>query len=381
MPGIKTSEMLDLLQTTTANLPNNVLPFELDYQRYEVCNRLFAKDRVELDGGTSIVKKVVLDKSGAAKHVRAYEAEAVNVVNVVSSMRADWVRMDTNWSVERGETAMNRSGSGPDGWSKGFIKLIKTRRQPAMVDMANLLEETFWQVPLVDVDNLTPLGFPYWVPKLAVGQADTAAGFYGGRYGGAGGVFTSVGGIQPATGADNTVAIVGGKPLWRSYQCAYTEINHFAIEQMSRMYYQTHFQSPLMVKDLVVPGAVRNFRIWLGVNTLIDLEKFMRLSNDQIGGDLAKYMGVTSFKRQPLVNMSILDQNGVDEAGEFDPVYFANLNAFRTYVLRDFYLVEREPIQSPTNHNVFTTYVDLAYCYLCWSRRSQGVMNKVVVAD
>ncbi len=378
MPGIKTSEMLDLLETTTANLPNNVLPFELDYQRYEVCNRLFAKDRVEEDGGTSIVKKVVLDKSGAAKHVRAYEAEAVNVVNVVSSMRADWVRATTNWSVERGETAMNRSGSSKDGWSKGFIKHIKTRRQPAMVDLANEIEEKFWQVPAVDVDNLTPLGFPYWVPKLAPGQANTAAGFFGGRFGGAGGAFTSVGGIIPATAGDNTVAITGGKPLWRSYQAAYTAINHFAIQQMSRLYYQTAFQSPLMVKDLVVPGSIRNCRIWLGVDTLIGLEEFMRKSNDQIGGDLAKYMGVTSFKRQPLINMSILDNRAAGEAGQYDPIYFANMNSFRTYVLRDFYLAERSPIISPTNHNVFTTFVDLSYCYLCWSRRSQGVVNKVV---
>jgi len=377
VPGIKTSEMLDLLETTTENLPNNVLPFELDYQRYEVCNRLFAKDRVEEDGGTSLVKKVVLDKSGAAKHVRAYEAEAANVVNVTSKMRADWVRADTNWTIERGEMAMNRSGQSKDGWSKGFIKLIKTRRQPAMVDLANELEEKFWQVPAVDTDNLTPLGFPYWVPKLAAGQAATAAGFYGGRYGGAGGAFTSVGGIQPATAGDNTVLIAGGKPLWRSYQCGYVSINHAAIKQMSKMYYKTHFQSPLMVKDLVVPGAVRNCRIWLGVDTLVDLEEFMRKSNDQVGGDLAKYMGMTTFKRQPLVNMSILDNNGPGEVGQYDPVYFANLNAFRTYVLRDFYLTERSPIQSPSNHNVFTTYVDLAYCYLCWSRRSQGVMNKV----
>ena len=377
MPGIKTSEMLDLLQTTTENLPNNVLPFELDYQQYEVCNRLFAKDRVEEQGGTALAKRVVLDKAGAAKHVRAYETEATNVVNVVSNLRADWVRADTNWSVERGEMAMNRSGTSKDGWSKGFIKLIKSRRQPAMVDLANEVEEKFWQVPLVDTDNLTPLGFPYWVPKLAVGQAATANGFYGGRYGGAGGVFTSVGGIVPATAGDNTVAIAGGKPLWRSYQCGYVAVNAAAIKQMSLMFYRTQFRAPLMVKDLVTPGATRNCRIWLNTQTLVDFETYMRASNDQIGGDLAKYMGLTSFKRQPLVPMVILDNNGAGEVGQYDPVYFANLNAFRTYVLADFYLVERQPIISPSNHNVFTTYVDLAYCYLAWSRRTQGVMNKV----
>ncbi len=380
MPGIPTSAMLDLLQTTTENLPNNVLPFELDYQQYEVCNRLFAKDRVELQGGTALAKRVVLDKAGAAKHVRAYETEAVNVVNVVSNLRADWVRADTNWSIERGEMAMNRSGTSKDGWSKGFIQLIKTRRQPAMVDLANEMEEKFWQVPGVDVDNLTPLGFPYWVPKLAVGQAANAKGFYGGRYGGAGGAFTSVGGIVPATAGDNTVAIAGGKPLWRSYQCGYVSINDAAIKQMSEMFYKIQFRSPMMVKDLVTPGATRNNRIWLNTETLVDFEAFMRKSNDQIGSDLAKYMGLTSFKRQPLVPMVILDANGVGEVGEFDPVYFANLNAFRTYVLSDFYLVERQPIISPSNHNVFTTYVDLIYCYLAWSRRTQGVMNKVVCA-
>ena len=106
----------------------------------------------------------------------------------------------------------------------------------------------------------------------------------------------------------------------------------------------------------------------------------MRKSNDQIGADLAKYMGLTTFKRQPLVPMVILDDNGVGKVGEFDPVYFANLNAFRTYVLADFYLVERQPIVSPSNHNVFTTWVDLIYAYLAWSRRTQGVMNKVVCA-
>jgi len=374
MAGVTTSEMLDLLATTTEALPKNVLPFETNLQKYEVCNRWFAKDKVEVEGGTRITKKVVLDDNGAARHVRAYQVEATGVVDVVSTLKADWVRADTHWNIERSEVAMNRSGQNAEMWSRGFIKLIKTNRGPSMVSLADLLESRAWMVPAVDSDNLTPLGLPYWVPKLAAGQAATAAGFYGGMYSAA---FTAVGGIIPATANSNTVTITGGKPRWRSYQAAYTAVNDFLIEQLALMFYSINFQSPLLAKDLVGNSTVANHRIYLNKQTLVKLEKYMRQSNDQIGSDLAKYMGMTSFKRQPLIHMPILDSTGAGEAGQYDPVYMINHNSFKTYVLEDFYLVEREPIVDKEQHNVFTTFVDLQYAYLCWSRRQQGCCNKV----
>jgi len=218
MAGVSLGEMHDLLKGTTERLP---LDFEvpLQYQEYPFCNMFLAKDKRVIRGGTRIVENVAIDRSGNAKHVSAYEPEAVNVTQNMGQMKAEFVRARTHWSIERGEEALNRSGRDAHSFAEQLYNLGQQRELVAKLDLANLLEEAPWKVPLVDADNKIPLGIPYWVPKLAAGQAPTAAGFYGGRYDTA--LFTSVAGIQPATAGDNTTAITGGKELWRSWQAGY----------------------------------------------------------------------------------------------------------------------------------------------------------------
>ena len=374
MPGITNSEMTDLLKAVTNHLPNLNFEYTFNLQEHEVCNRWFAKDKIEATGGDRFSRRIVLDDAGAAKHVRAYEASAINVPQLLSTLSADWVEAQTDWSVEHSEVQKNRSGTNAHGFSKKLVDLAKLRETAAMVSLAEELEAKAWEVPAADTDNKTPLGLQYWIPKLAAGQAVTAAGFYGGRYDSTMGANT--GGIPPATASDNTTAITGGKSRWRSYQAGYTSINDAWRKQMRKVFYAVRFKSPEFVSDLK-STPINNTRLYCNVNTLIDIEEYQTKNNDNVGADVAKYSGNTSFKRIPFTYMPVLDTVSAGTAGQYNPIFFVNHNDFKVIVREGDYLRRSEPMNDRAQHKVYTTFVDLAYCFICLNRRHQGCINQI----
>ena len=375
MAGIANSEMLDLLKGVTHNLPSLDFVHTFALRDYEVCNRWFAKDKIEETGGDRFSRRIVLDDSGAAKHVQAYEPQAVNVPQVMSKLSADWVKAQTDWTIEHSEVQKNRSGNTAKSFSKKIYDLAKMREAVAMLSLADELENKGFEVPAVDTDNVTPLGLPYWIPKLAAGQAATARGFYGGRHTVAMGANT--GGIPPATANDNQVNITGGKPRWRSYQAGYTIINDAWRKQMRHTFLAVRFKSPQFVSQLK-DTPIANTRLYCNDDTLVDIEEYQTKNADNIGPDVAKYAGQTAFKRVPFTAMPVLNSTGAGEPGQYNPIYFVNHNDFKVFVCEGDYLRRSEPINGGTaQHDVWTTFVDLMYCIICLNRRHQACVNQV----
>jgi hypothetical protein len=364
--------MTDLIKSVTQNLPDLTFELPLSLQQYEFCNRWLAKDRVDLRGGESIRRHVQLDSNGAAKFVRPYETMTANVAQLMSRIDLDWVYMTTDWSLERSEILRNRTGEGDKSFSRQTYDLAKSREVDAMISLCNLAETSAWQVPAVDRDNLTWLGIPYWVPKLAAGQAATAAGFYGGMYSTD---FTAVGGIIPATSGSNTTAIAGGKTLWRSYQAGYTLINDAWAKQMSKAWYSINFKAPTQAADLMPGSPISNFRLYCNQPTLVDIEEYMRKQNDNIGSDVGKYLTETSFKRQPFIYIPVLDTTA--GGGQYNPIYMLNHAYWKVFGLQGDYLTRTEPMNSTSQPWVWTTFTRLGSALCCTNRRAQACINQV----
>ncbi|MFW6118856.1 MAG: hypothetical protein ACOC7S_00820 [Planctomycetota bacterium] len=366
--GISNDDLADLLATTRRRLPPGRFYHTQELQRYEVVDRWFQQDREVVHAGTGITEDIVLTETGNAEHVRLYQRRNVNIGDVMSQIKTGWCQADTHYALERREMLRNRS-------PEGFVSLIKSRRLDALMSLAAILERRAWMAPEDADDDLNPLGLPYWVPKLD--EASYGAGFYGGSA--IDGV-NSVGNIEPATADHNKPAISGGNERWRSFQAGghdgtdeyYLEINDAAVRTMRLIFYKINFVSPFLVRDLV-QGFKSNYRIYCNTITKIDLEELVEKRNDSLGNDLSPFNGITTFKRVPILHVPSLDSDSTN------PIYFINHNHFRPYVQEGDYLREDQVPRSAEYPNVFVTFVNLSYNFICTNRREQAVMS--VTAD
>jgi hypothetical protein len=156
--GISNSDLVDLQRTTLENLPSLDFEVALNYQQYNVVNEWFKSEKVQVGSGTAIVRNIILDNSGNAKHVRLFQKTTLNVADVQTRITAPWVQVQTNYSIERREALRNRKPA-------MYIELLKSRRVDGMVSLADLLEGRRGLTPNSSTDDLNPLGLPYWLSK------------------------------------------------------------------------------------------------------------------------------------------------------------------------------------------------------------------------
>lgn len=358
--GIPNEDLLDLTRTTLENLPDMDFQVALDYQQYPVCNQWFAKDKVQVDSGTSIKRNILLDTSGNARHVRLYQKTPINVADVQQQITAPWCQVQTHYSIERREALRNRKPA-------RYIPLIKSRRLDAMLDLANLLEERAWLTPASSSDDLNPRGILYWLSfrEEGVTAATDDGGFscYTIHYQD-GATTTSKGGIDGST-----------YDKWRNWGAVYTAIDADFVRRMRKAFHAVNFKSPMLVKDLSRGPAARN-RIYMGLSELSDYEDLVTSANDNLGRDLDPFHGMTTFRRVPVIHTPQLDGYSVigsgDTANTPAPVIGVNHAHFYPMVLEGDWLRESEPMKDVEQHNVQTVFVDSSYQYFCNNVRQAG---------
>ena len=59
--GVKNSDLVDLIASTLPDLPEQYFEVTWDNQDYEFC-RIYQTERMEVDGGTDIQRKVMFDE-------------------------------------------------------------------------------------------------------------------------------------------------------------------------------------------------------------------------------------------------------------------------------------------------------------------------------
>lgn len=354
--GISNADLIDLTKTTLENLPDMDFEVALAKVNYVAVNTWFQKDKMEIDGGTSIVRNIMLDNSGNARHVRLYQRSSINVADVQKRLTAPWVQVEGQWSIERREVLRNRGKA-------RFINLVESRRLDAMLAMADLLETRAWKTPQDSNDDLNPRGLPYYISKLipAVGSGydaliDIAGGFSGRRilWGDTTQTINDKSGINPTT-----------QSKWRNYADTKTGINSDFITKLSRAFYATRFRSPMLAKDLSKEGS-NKFRIYMGLDDVVSYGDLARKANENLGADLDKFHGVLAFNRVPVEHAPELDSD-TDR-----PVYGVNHDKFKPFVLEGDWMREDEPDRDPELHNVATTFVDGSYQYVGINVREGG---------
>ena len=368
MAGVSNSQLLELLQTTIENLPDEEFEVALAQQRYEVCNRWFTRDRIEEEGGTEISRRVALTDTGTAKMVNPFEKTAIGVVDVMSTVKAPWVHLQVHWTTSRQEMLRNR------GRSK-LISHLKARRVPAKLDAAKLLENQAWGTPNNSNDEINARGLPYWLSLANDGVS--AAGFTGQtiRFGD-GTTSTTKGGI------DSTAA---KKERWQNWVGNYATFNHALIKAMRLAWIKMNFIGPTTVEE-TTKRPWTDFRIYMGQEDSVDYEELATSGNDNLGPDVAPYNGNSLvFKRTPIIPIPQLNDFSVTDGGGNDfspkPIYFVNHAKFFPIVNEGEWMRENEPMNDVEQHNVFTVFVDSEFQFFCGNvQEGGGVIHKTIPA-
>jgi hypothetical protein len=229
--------------------------------------------------------------------------------------------------------------------------------------LANLLEEFAWQAPSGPADDLHPMGIPYWlVPITSDQQTSGTCGHQGENPEG----FDDCGGIDASDAAN---------ARWRSYNDAWTStdgtIGDDDVIKITRMLRRLHFRPPVMVSDAEA-RRLQNLRIYTNETILEALEDRARENNDQLGRDVGQYAGATVIRNIPVLWVEQLDADATH------PLYAVNHNCFHPFVMDGDYFRETGPMNSRDQHDVFTTFVDLQFNFVCVNRqRAGGVISRV----
>lgn len=359
--GVKNSALVDLIATTLNDLPDQQFEVMWDNQDYEFC-RIYQNERMEIDGGNQIERKVMLDPTGNARYRRLYDTDIPAVGEVMHTIKVPWVQIGTNYSWDKVEIMRNKNSA------KGFVNLLKTRRVDGLWDLANLIEDRAWKTPDSANDDLNPYGVPYYLNFFtdASGTVNSTAGFNGvaAKYQN-GNFTTNIAGIDASE-----------EPKWRNYCAPYTAVNNSMLKAFRIAFMKTRFKVPLTISD-PSNARVAAKRIYTDSATVAELMEFADLKDDKhTGKDVLGNLrvdegGLCTINRLPVVFIPQL------EGADYSPVYCIDFAKFIPYVQDGYWMDEGEPVTDRTQHTVFTVFLDGAHNNLCINRRTAGfVMHK-----
>ena len=143
------------------------------------------------------------------------------------------------------------------------------------------------------------------------------------------------------------------------------------------------FKSPVGTPDYSkTAGDAGRFRLYVKEATLSSFEDIGESQNENLGRDVAPYGGskdvryvteTLTFRKNPIIWIPQLDDAAFTAAN--NPVYMVDHATFYPVCLKGDFLRETGPNPAPNQHNVFRTFVDLSYNFVCVNRRRNAVFD------
>jgi hypothetical protein len=366
--GVKNADLVDLIETTLPDLPKQYFEVTWTNNDYEAC-RIYQQDRMEVDGGTSIKRKLMLSPTGNARYRRLFDTDEPAVGDVMHEIEVPWTQIGTHYSWDKVEILRNKNSA------KGFIRLLETRRIDGLWSLADLIEERFWKTPDSATDDLNPFGVPYYIVMLDANS--TTAGFSGQT-------------IRFQNAATSTVCAgldAATYTQWKNYAATYTKVDNSLLKTFRTAFLKTKFKAPLMLND---PAQPRNAakRIYCDADVAVSLQELADAKDDNhtgkevLGNIRMDDGGLVYINRLPVVYINQLD--GVTDpvtATATAPIYCVDFNKFIPYVQDGYWMEESEPMTDRGQHTTFTIFLDGSHNNLCTNRRQAGfVIHKPIVS-
>jgi hypothetical protein len=364
-------DLVGLLETTLADLPNQEIQYVLDHNEYFWCS-LFQNDAVSIDGGTSIQRKVEFDTAGTARYCGVFETDEYKFKDDIHTIDVHWAKLTASATWDEWEIVQQKNSK------KGFINLVQTRRDQMYIDLADLIEETMITAPNSATDKSTPYTLPYYLRfrTAAADTINTSAGAWNGKAVKFGdGTWSTV-----CAGIDSTT-----EEKWRNWCGLYTDVNNAMLKSMrkalikTKVKYPTFLNSPLIKERASKLRAVAPTDIVLSLMELVDKKDDAHDSTakEVLGGMLVVDDGLVKVNKIPILPLDTLDQSDGTPIA-YSPVYFMDLAYFKPFV-HDGYWQKVDPPTSlkPLQHTAFGMNIDGAHNILVENIRRCGfVLHK-----
>jgi len=344
MAVITPQKLNDLVQTTNRRYGRpKFTQIATSLQKYTWFKNLILKSQQADEdvgtGGTGFQWDVMVNHSGSAQNVGIGAPDNVIIVDTMTQAQADWRGSTANYGIFAEEISMNAGAS-------RIVDLIRTRQVACMISVAELMEQNGWGPPVAVSDEVTPWGVNTWLVKNAT------EGFNGGAPAG----HTTIG-LNPTT-----------YPRWKNYTFQYTALTEDdGIDKWRRAARKTKFESPVETADFSTGDSMGFFVNEPTINTL---EKYLKQNNENLGTDIAKYMGDVTFMRVRVQWVPYLD------ADTTDPIYGLQWGDFKTKVLQGWWLRETYIPHYPGQHTLGVYFKDCRYNHLMRNRRNSFVGAK-----
>ncbi len=356
--AVKNADLADLIAITLNDLPKQEFEVAWDNQDYEFC-RIYQTERMEIDGGSQIERKVMLDNTGNARYRRLFDTDTPAVGDVMHTIKVPWTQIGTNYSWDRLEIMRNKNSA------KGFINLMKVRRIDGLWSLADLIEERAWKTPESDTDDLYPYGVPYYLTPYTdtSGTINSSSGFVGQAIK-----------FQDASYSYTCANInANTESKWRSYASIYTSIDNAFLKSFRLAFMYTRFKAPLIVNDPQDKRTAQK-RIYTDFNTTAELMNLADQKDDRhTGKDVLSNLrvddsGLVYVNRLPVVPIPQLND------ASLSPIYCIDFAKFIPYVQDGYWMEEGEPMTDRGQHTTFTVFLDGAHNNLCLNRRTCGFL-------
>lgn len=358
--GVNNTALLDLVATTLNDLPKQEFEVAWNNVDYEF-TRIYQNERMVVDGGTSIERKVMLDPTGNARYRRLFDTDEPAVGDVIHTINVPWTQLSTDYSWDVLELLRNKNSS------KGFVSLLKTRRIDGLWSLADLIESRGWVAPTNASDTLYPYGVAYYLNFLNDG---ITAGDFSGQT------------IRYQDGSTGTIcagidAVAEAK--WRNWADVYTKVDNSLLKKLRKAFLATKFKPPLTVDDPSGKHSGKK-RIYTDLDTAVELQDLADARDDNhgptdlAGKNLIDVQGTTYFNRIPVVYISEL--NGAS----FKPIYCVNFDKFIPIVQDGYWMEESPPMTDRSQHTTLTVFLDGSHNNLCVNRRTCGFVLHTVTS-
>jgi hypothetical protein len=339
--ALTATDIVDLANATLPDLGKmRVQNIAQNYVDYVVFGDMFKKERMEIESGKSIQRTLQYKISDSTRHVGLYATDVTNVESVTTTMSLGWCYATTNWSFDEHEVTTNAG-------SAMIFNIMLPRRNAAMLSMVEQIEQYAWTLPAL-AETTKPKAIPYWIVK------NNTTGFNGGLPSG----YSDVAGVNLTT-----------VPTFKNYTAQYTTASKAdLVAKLKSGIRRCGFKPPFPTKEY---GNAIKFKFYTNETGIAAIETVGEAQNENLGRDIASMVGESVvIRRFPFVWVPQLDDDTTD------PYYGINHDTFKVVVAKGWNMKQSKVIMSPTQHNVFTSHIDLTYNYLCVDRRRNMVIAK-----
>lgn len=317
----------------------------LDLQEY-ISKQIVNEKKVKEAGGKDISFRLKTKNTGNARNTGMFAQDVTNIDDVTVAASVPWAMQTTNFSYDIYEDLFQSD-------RETIIRELQIRDHDAMSDMWELNEENLWSAPTSTSDT-RPMGIPFWMQKDA--STTPEGGFNGGN---PSGFSAGAAGVSSST-----------YPRWRNWTFGYTNVTpDDLVRKVKKALAFTNFIAPVPHPELGFSKS--ECVLYTTYRTSEPLERLAESRNDNLGNDVARYMGSVVIGGHPVKWVPYLEANDTS-----DPVYGVNWKWFRPVVKKGANMRRNPPKQAARQHTVREVHIDNWMNYYCVNRRGLFVGSK-----